>query len=62
MSKQPATRASGFFIALAVVVGAVIGVIVGEPSAGTIIGATIGIVAALLLWLIDRRRETERPK
>lgn len=52
----PTPRASGFFIAVAVIAGAVIGARLGEPSIGVLTGAAAGIVLALLLWLIDRRR------
>ncbi|MDB5719308.1 MAG: hypothetical protein JWM38_2735 [Sphingomonas bacterium] len=56
MNDTPAPRAAGFFIAAAVMVGAVIGVIVGEPSIGVLAGVASGIAIAVLLWLRDRRR------
>jgi hypothetical protein len=56
MNDTPAPRAAGFFIAAAVMVGAVIGVIVGEPSIGVLAGAASGTAIAVLLWLRDRRR------
>jgi hypothetical protein len=55
MSNPPASRAAGFFIALSVLVGAIAGVALGQPSLGTLIGAAVGIVVSLLLWLRDRR-------
>jgi hypothetical protein len=55
MSNPPASRASGFFIALSVLVGAIAGVAYGQPSLGTVIGAGVGIAVSLLLWLRDRR-------
>lgn len=55
MSNPPASRAAGFFIALSVLVGAIAGVALGQPSLGTVIGAGVGILVALLLWLRDRR-------
>ncbi len=56
MSNSPAPRASGFFIALAVVAGALIGARLGQPSIGVLAGIGGGVLLALLLWLIDRRR------
>ncbi|MDB5688525.1 MAG: hypothetical protein JWL91_401 [Sphingomonas bacterium] len=55
MSNPPPSRAAGFFIALSVLVGAIVGVALGQPSLGTLIGAGVGILASLLLWLRDRR-------
>ena len=52
----PAPRASGFFIAVAVIAGGVIGARLGQPSIGVLAGAAAGIVLAILLWLMDRRR------
>ena len=52
----PAPRASGFFIAVAVVAGAVIGARLGQPSIGVLAGAAAGTALALALWLLDRRR------
>lgn len=47
--------AGGFLIAAGVLIGALGGVVVGEPSAGFLIGLVVGIAAALLLWWRDRR-------
>jgi uncharacterized membrane protein len=55
MTKPPASRAAGFFIAAAVIVGAIVGVAVGQPSMGVLAGAAIGVLIALALWLQDRR-------
>lgn len=55
MSNLPASRAAGFFIAVSILVGAVIGIAYGQPSLGTLIGAGAGILVSLLLWLRDRR-------
>ena len=56
MTNPPASRAAGFFIAVAVLVGAIIGVALGQPSLGTLTGAGVGIAVSLLLWLRDRRQ------
>lgn len=55
MSNLPSSRAGGFLIAVAVLAGAIIGVIAGQPSLGTLIGAAVGCLIAVLLWLRDRR-------
>ena len=55
---EPATtpRAGGFIIAVAIIVGALGGTILGQPSAGVLIGFAAGAAAAILIWLKDRRR------
>lgn len=50
--------AGGIFIALGLLVGAVFGVIYGESSLGMVAGLGIGIVLALFVWFIDRRRQS----
>ncbi|MET0270608.1 MAG: hypothetical protein ABW173_09295 [Sphingomonas sp.] len=55
-SPSPEPRAAGVFIALSVIVGAIVGVVAGQPSAGVVVGAGAGIAVALAQWLIDRRR------
>ncbi|WP_203234602.1 hypothetical protein [Sphingomonas solaris] len=52
----PEPRAAGAFIALAVILGAIAGMVLHEPSAGILIGAAVGGAIALALWLKDRRR------
>lgn len=54
-TRSPEPRAAGAFIALAVVGGAILGALLGQPSAGVVAGAGVGIAVALLLWLADRR-------
>ena len=48
--------AGGIFIAIGMLGGAIVGVILDQPSAGMVIGFGIGIAAAALTWLIDIRR------
>jgi hypothetical protein len=55
MTQPNASRAAGFFIAVALLLGAIIGTASGQPSLGVVAGAAIGIVIALALWLSDRR-------
>lgn len=42
--------AGGAPLALSIVAGAVIGLIVGQPTAGILIGAGVGVAIALLIW------------
>jgi hypothetical protein len=53
---QSNPSAAGVLLAIAILAGAIIGMIAREPSAGVVGGAAIGILAALLYWLRDRRR------
>jgi hypothetical protein len=48
--------AGGVFIAIGMLGGAIIGVIMDQPSAGMVIGLGVGIAAAAITWLIDSRR------
>jgi hypothetical protein len=45
---------AGAIIALLILVGAIVGGLKGQPSAGLLIGAGLGILIALLLWLRER--------
>ena len=48
--------AGGIFIAIGMLGGAIVGVVVDQPSAGMVIGLGVGIAAAAITWLIDSRR------
>jgi hypothetical protein len=48
--------AGGFFLILAILGGFAWGAMSGLPVEGAVIGTVIGILLALLVWLIDRRR------
>jgi len=52
---QSEARGGGIWIAVGAIGGAVIGRFLGQPSAGLVIGAGLGIVIAVALWLVDRR-------
>ncbi len=52
----PTAHAGGFFLILAILGGFAWGAMSGLPVHGAIIGTAIGIVLALAVWLIDRRR------
>jgi hypothetical protein len=55
MAKRNA-RAGGIFLAIGILAGFGWGIAAGEPMKGVLIGTAVGGVAALLLWLLDRRR------
>jgi hypothetical protein len=48
--------AGGFFLVLAIIGGFAWGAMSGLPVHGAIIGTLVGIVLALGVWLLDRRR------
>lgn len=49
-------QGGGVLIAMALIIGAIVGTIYGEPSIGLVIGLGAGILLAILLWLRDKRR------
>ena len=49
-------KAGGIFLTVGILVGFGWGAAVGEPMMGILIGTALGAVAALALWLLDRRR------
>src|SRR3546814_19621750 len=55
--RSTAAKAGGFLIATGVLLGAVGGVIVGQASAGFLLGLAAGAGLALFLWWRDRRRQ-----
>ena len=50
-------NAGGVLLALGSIVGTVTGSVLGVPTAGLISGLGLGVVAALIVWLIDRRAD-----
>ena len=55
-AKSNASLAGGFLLCLSLLAGALIGVFLGQPSIGFLVGAGIGIALLLLIWLLDRRK------
>ena len=49
-------QAGGIFLTLGILIGFGWGISLGEPMKGALAGTAIGALAALLLWLLDRRR------
>ena len=49
-------QASGCLLAFAILIGFVFGAVTHEPMRGVLMGTIAGIVIAVILWVIDRRR------
>ena len=54
MSKT--TNAGDCFLTLCILAGFPLGLALGDPMKGILIGTAAGIVAAVSVWLLDRRR------
>jgi uncharacterized membrane protein YhhN len=52
---RPPQRGGGIFIALGLVLGAVGGVLAHQPSLGLLAGLGVGVIAAIVLAVRDRR-------
>ena len=50
------SSAGGVFIALGAMGGAYFGYRAAQPTIGLLVGAAIGIVLAVLVWIVDARR------
>ena len=48
------SNAGGVFIALGALGGFGLGLMAGDPVGYSVIGTAAGIVAAILVWLVDR--------
>ena len=53
---QRNARAGGIFLMVGILGGLVWGIASGQAMLGVLAGTAIGIAAAVLLWLLDRRR------
>lgn len=56
MSDRSGPQAGGFLIALAILIGTIAGGLKGQPTIGLLAGFGVGLLAALALWLVDRRK------
>lgn len=54
--QRRSTRAGGCFLTIFILLGFLYGLSIQNPLKGTLIGLGIGIVLAVLVWLIDLRR------
>lgn len=50
------TRAGGCFLMICILAGFPLGLAIGNPMKGILIGTGAGIAIAVLVWLIDRRK------
>ena len=53
---KPDPRAGGCFLSLLILTGFAIGLSIGDPVAGALIGTAAGILVALAVWISDRWR------
>ena len=56
MTQRRSTAAGGIFLFLGPVVGAVYGIEAGEPIIWMLAGFAIGVLLAIGVWLVDRKR------
>jgi hypothetical protein len=56
-SRTRFTQAGGAILAIAIIAGTVAGVMVGQSSIGFLVGTAAGILLAVLIWLMDRKRD-----
>jgi hypothetical protein len=54
--QRPTARAGGCFLTICILAGFPLGLALGNPMKGILIGTGVGILAAVGLWLIDSRR------
>jgi hypothetical protein len=50
------TRAGGCFLTVCILAGFPLGLAIGDPMKGILIGTGAGIALAVITWLIDSRR------
>lgn len=50
--------AGGCFLTAGILIGFLAGLAIADPMKGVLLGTAAGIVLALGVWLIDRRRGT----
>ena len=50
------SKAGGCFLTVCILAGYPLGIVIGNPMKGVLIGTGVGIALALGTWLIDRQR------
>lgn len=53
---RPTPHAGGFFLVFPIVIGFGWGLATGQAMQGAITGLAIGLILAVLFWMLDRRR------
>jgi uncharacterized membrane protein (UPF0136 family) len=54
--KKSDPRAAGGPLALAIIAGAVIGVLYQQSTLGLLVGSALGVAFAFAFWVFDRKR------
>jgi len=54
--QRSTARAGGCFLTICILAGFPLGLAIGNPMKGILIGTAAGICLALITWLIDRNR------
>lgn len=57
-SKGSLSRGGGIFMAIGTLGGAIVGGLLGQPSAGLLIGLGGGVLISVVLFLADRARSS----
>jgi hypothetical protein len=55
--RKPTPMAGGFFLVVPIIAGFFWGLGNGRAMQGVIVGAAIGLLLALAIWLVDRARQ-----
>lgn len=50
------TKAGGCFLTVFILLGFPVGLAIGNPMKGILIGTAVGAALALIVWALDRRR------
>ena len=50
-------QAGGFLLIACIFLGVIVGAMRGQPSLGFLIGTGFGVLAAVAIWLLDRRSD-----
>jgi len=58
LMRGSSTRAGGCFLTICILGGFIVGLAINNPMKGVLLGTAAGIAIAMLLWLVDRRRES----
>jgi len=54
MSGGRTTQAGGFILALSILAGTIAGVVLHQSSIGFLVGLGVGVLLALLVWVLNR--------
>ena len=50
------SAAGGIFLFLGILAGLAVGIALGQPTLGAIVGTAAGALVAIAVWALDRRR------